>query len=477
MEKIFDNPSKLEALVKTKFAFPDFIMMENAALAIKELLLKLPGSTCLILCGKGNNGGDGYALARLIYKNLNPILFCLEPPATPQAIAQHTMCKKLGIPFINKKQLTQLLEQNSADFIIDCLYGTGFKGQLAPQVKKFIDAANKSKAIRVACDISSALEFNADYTVTMGEYKLSLFSDKAKAVSGQIIVAELGMPPELFQNEMEPAAYLITDQDCHLPLRTNKAAHKGTFGHTAVIAGKKAGASIICASAAMNFGCALTTLVQTQDASLKQFKIPPELMLNNAIPSKATSVVYGPGTAPQDLNLELLKNIKIPAVVFDAGVFGSPEFCDLLKQLDSRPGSRIVLTPHLLELTRLCKSLKLKPEPSVQELADDVGQKIQLGRKINKLFPNTVLVIKSANTFIAANGRTYIITDGSPSLAKGGSGDVLAGMIASLLAQGYSAQDAAITACEAHALASKKIGARSYDLTPQKLIKAVSSLN
>ena len=108
---------------------------------------------------------------------------------------------------------------------------------------------------------------------------------------------------------------------------------------------------------------------------------------------------------------------------------------------------------------------------SVETLTEDPQIKILLGQKINSLFPNATLVIKSANTFIASAGQTYIITDGTPSLAKGGSGDALAGMIASLLAQGYSALDAAITACESHALAGRKQGAGSYDLSPLKLIR------
>ena len=108
---------------------------------------------------------------------------------------------------------------------------------------------------------------------------------------------------------------------------------------------------------------------------------------------------------------------------------------------------------------------------SVETLTEDPQIKILLGQKINSLFPNATLVIKSANTFIVSSGQIYIINDGSPSLAKGGSGDALAGMIASLLAQGYNAKDAAISACEAHALAGKKHGSDAYDLTPLKLCR------
>ena len=110
---------------------------------------------------------------------------------------------------------------------------------------------------------------------------------------------------------------------------------------------------------------------------------------------------------------------------------------------------------------------------SKKEVANNPQIKIKVGKKLNSLFPKTTIVIKSANTFIASEGQTYIETDGVPSLAKGGSGDVLAGMIAALLAQGYSATEAAITACQAHAKAAKKYGEDAFSLTPAKILSSL----
>ena len=516
MQKIFDNPSKLESLVKQKYGFPDFIMMENAALSIKNLILELSEQktpapdtlpVCLILCGKGNNGGDGYALARMLYGQLQPLVYSLEAPVATEAIKQYEICKKMGITFVSQKKLFEILrgcdsgsKKNNAKqtpqtpfFIVDCLYGTGFKGQPSPSVQKILDTANKATATRIACDIPTALAFNADYTVTMGEHKLQLFSDRAKQVAGKIIVAPLGIDHSLFEDTLPASkvpAHLITPEDIKLPVRTNKAAHKGTYGHTAIFAGEKAGASIICATAAMNFGSGLTSLIRRPQTNLGQFKISPELMISELgkdnllkIPGKTTSLVFGPGIEKinkEDLNQIknwfLDKQNKTPSAVFDAGVFGNKDFIQMLELINQHPNARIVLTPHLLELTRLCQSLKIFPGITVRELAENPELKIKIGKKLNSLFPQTTLVIKSANTFIAGAGQTYIINDGTPALAKGGSGDVLAGMIAALLAQGYTAKDAAITACEAHALAAQKNGAGSYSLTPLKLIKLISTL-
>ena len=476
MEKIFNNPSELERLVKQKFGFPDFVMMENAALAMKNLIEQGQAGECLILCGKGNNGGDGYALARLLGNEYKIFLYAMAEPTAAEAKTQYEICKKLKYTFLSSNKVLELLKKPSENLIIvDCLFGTGFHGELPQKEASIIQAANKACATRIACDISSGLAFNADYTVTMGEQKLSLFSDKAKSVNGKIIVAPLGIDRNTFENQSKPQAFLITADDMKLPLRNNKATHKGSFGHTAIYAGEKSGAAIICATAAMNFGSGLTTLIETEHSNLGQFKISPELMLSKLkLPAKTNCVVFGPGTADSSLPDDSIA--KVSSLVFDAGVFGNPDFIPLLKKLDSRPGSRIVLTPHLLELVRFCKNLKIKPEPCVEDLANNPELKIQIGQKINRLFPNTVLVMKSAFTFIAAQEQSFIIADGEPSLAKGGSGDVLAGMIAALLSQGYSAKDAAISACQAHALASKKIGGKSYGLTPQKLIKTIGLL-
>ena len=476
MQKVFDNPSQIEALVKQKYGFPDFIMMENAALAIKNLIT----SDCIILCGKGNNGGDGYALARQLYGTINTLVFCLEPPAASEAKVQYEMCKKLGIPFISQAALTKKLSdtKNPPAFIIDCLYGTGFKGELTGAAAKIVQLSNKAKSVRIACDIPTALAFNAHYTITMGEHKLALFSDKAKQVCGKIIVAPLGMDKTLFENTApSPAAFLVEPSDCILPLRTNKAAHKGTYGHTAVFSGEKAGAAIICATAAMNFGSGLTTIIKQHKSNLGQFKISPELMISEGIPAKTTCIVLGPGS--DSLQPETLAAIeqwwfnaktKAPAAVFDAGVFGDPDFNKLLKKLCTRKDSRIVLTPHLAEFERFSSLI------TVEELANSPESKIKAGTAIAKKFPGTTVVIKSANTFIFSKNQTFIVTDGSPSLAKGGSGDVLAGMIASLLAQGYTAKDAAITACETHALAGKKHGKQAWDLSPMSLISIIKEI-
>ena len=486
--------SKLEKTAKETFAVPPFLMMENAARAMADEITNhySINDTVLIICGKGNNGGDGYALARLLQDWLKVIVISLEAPAAQEAKEQYEMSRRLGIDFADISQLERICRGlTSQDCIVDCIYGTGFHGQLSSDIKKYIDIMNKCPARKLACDIPSALEFKADTTITMGCQKLPLYSDKAKAVSGKIIVADLGIAREKFEGCGDTDIYLIESDDRHLPLRKNRGFHKGRFGHTAVLCGDKPGAAILAASSAMAFGSGLTSLITNQDASpdstpLSQFKISPALMISDSIPKKTSCILMGSGFSEfskksSDLLLNWFKEADSPAAVLDAGALTSPESPVFLKALNDFENARIVLTPHLYELSRLleaCKESSLaqgdfSEDFSVNELAENPEARIAAGKYLNSLFPKTTVIMKSANTFIASEGQIFVITDGGQSLAKGGSGDILAGLAASLLAQGYTARDAAITAAEHHAVISKELGREAYNLTPEKLIDAL----
>ena len=501
MQKIFYNPAEIEKLAKEQYAVPPFLMMENAARGIAEFILDFAPERVLILCGKGNNGGDGYAAARLLQTKCEVSVIRLEPPAADEAKTQYEMCRRLGIQITDAQKIEagKAEEELKAAFanqnvILDCIYGTGFHGELPPFVKDLLELANKSAAIKIACDIPSGLFFLADYTITMGCQKLALYSDKAKSVCGKIIVQDLGIAREKFEHAVvepvettTPTAYLVEQEDLTLPVRKNRAAHKGTYGHTAVFSGDKGGACILAASAAMKFGSGLTTIINHPSSELSQFKISPELMISDKLPKKTSCILLGPGVLAHNLSddqmiLDYFRNSdKRHAAVFDAGVFDIKGFIEEIKTYSQEASNQIVLTPHLSELQRFLKRVRefypdvsyTEDDISIESLANSPETKIKIGCEINQLFPNAALIMKSANTFIAYQGNTYIITDGCQNLAKGGSGDILAGMIAALLAQGYTALNAAITACEHHALTARKLGAEGYNLTPEEIISNI----
>lgn len=491
MKPVFNNPAEIEQKVKAQFNVPQYVMMENAALALKNHILslneKLP---VIIVCGKGNNGADGYALARQLHNILEVSLVTFEEPKTEEAKLWCETCKKLGIPFVSITDFIKLSKSKNKYIIVDCIYGTGFHGELSPQAAELLDAMNDFSGPKIACDIPSALAFIADSTVTMGNHKLSLFSDKAKNACGKLIVADLGFAPQVFENQNNPYAFVLEKEDMTLPFRKKRNAHKGTYGHAVVFAGDKAGAAIIAATAAMNFGSGLTSLLKTPQSNLEQFKIDPQLMIADSIPKKATAILTGPGltchtSSNNQIISQWLSSAKNPGLVLDAGIFDYDQLPLELDQWNKIENSRIILTPHLFELSRfLQKVMTTFPEAGITEedcdvktLADNPEVKIKVGKILNQLYPNTAVIMKSANTFIAFGGECYIATQGCQNLAKGGSGDVLAGLCVSLLAQGYHTKNAAITACLAHAMASQNLGPQRFDVTPFKLIDAVSVLS
>lgn len=489
MKAVFSDSQKVEKEAKARYGFPEFIMMENAAAALEAVLS--PDSHILILCGSGNNGGDGYALARRISGKIPCEIFAIKAPKTEEAINQRKMAQAAGVPILTDLPPDQKL--SSYDVIVDCILGTGFSGELKEPLAGIIEKVNKLPAYKISCDIPSGLAFKADLTVTMGCLKTALFDDKAKDLCGKIEVADLGIAAEKFQACGIPDAFLIEKADIKLPWRKNKAAHKGTYGHTTLFAGEKSGAGILAASAALNFGSGLVTLVKTENSNLSQFKISPELMISEQIPANTTCVLIGSGLGKVDKDsgtevpsgpackaLEKVKtwfaSAKTPACLFDADLFSWKGFPAFLDQLHSaRPEGKIILTPHLKELKTFCDSAF--PDEDALTVAEltQAEKRIETGKKICKRFPGVTLIMKSANTFIAHQEEIYICDAGSPSLAKAGSGDVLAGMTAALLSQGYTARDAAITAVYAHAFAGTSFAAgQDWALTAEKLISRIN---
>ena len=506
MKAVYNDSSTAEKEAKRRYHFPENLMMENAAAAMEKAVWDSPAAQnhknlkILIACGSGNNGGDGLALARRLCGNASVLVLLYKEPKTPEAKLQFEMAQASGVEFITEPENLKIFKSDEFDIIADCLFGTGFKGEPDSKAAEVISKLNAFKAWKIACDIPSALVFRADVTVTMGALKTILFNDKAKACTGRILTAPLGITDKKFEECAEPDAFLIEKQDCLFPFRKNPATHKGSFGHTAVIAGEKSGAAIIAAEAALEFGSGLTTLVKTKTSNLEQFKISPALMLSNQLPNNTTALLLGSGLGTPSEELlntivEFLKNAKTtscpPGLVLDADMFTYTGLASFLEKLLEVKNLRIILTPHPKELSSLCRLLEIGEYTTAQAAEN----RMKIAQKISQKYPPLTVIMKSANTFILASkteqeaeplsekqkasskSSIFICADGAQSLSKGGSGDVLAGLCASLLAQGYSAKQAAITATEAHALAGKSFSnGQGWDLSPEKLIHALNTL-
>lgn len=491
MKAVYINSAIPEKEAKRRFCFPENIMMENAAAALeKEVLAQNPESV-LVLCGTGNNGGDGYALSRRIFgKVKNVLVVSFGEPATEEAALQKKMCLSVGVRITGAEEWSGIVQDSlnlsSFDVIVDCIFGTGFHGELPQDAKSVLEWANVQPAARIACDVPSGMCFAADKTVTMGALKKILYEDRSKDFVGEIVTAGLGISSEIFESCAAPDAYIIEENDVKLPLRTKKSVHKGDFGHVCVVLGEKAGAGIIAGTAALRFGAGFATVLQNE-FSARNFAMSPELMVSESFPEKTTAVLLGSGLGRSEeaenlvqKTLDFVFQMQNPAIVLDADFFYSRNLAFALEKLNSLKNARVILTPHPKELCALANSLNLEIGQKInsdekKSVSDVIKNRFEFAAEFSKKFPDITLVAKGANTYIFSGKKAFICDKGENSLAKAGSGDVLAGLCASLLAQGYSARDAALTAVYAHASASKKFE-YNFECTPFGLIGRISDL-
>nr|WP_315082512.1 NAD(P)H-hydrate dehydratase [uncultured Campylobacter sp.] len=355
-------------------------------------------------------------------------------------------------------------EITSADCIIDGIFGSGLNKALSSEICEILSLANSAKSLKIAVDIPSGIDkfgrilggaFCADLTIAMGALKLALFSDGAKDYVGQIKVTNLGISRSNFEGRSE--YFLLQKSDLKLPLRRKQNTNKGDFGHTYVVSGQMSGAAQMAALAAHAIGSGLVSVVSKEPLNLS-----PILMQKSSF-NAARVVVCGCGLGERKIDLAALRD---KSCVIDADLCYEREILSLLNA-----NSNLVITPHPKEFCSLLKIAGIA-DLSVSELQE---RRFELARAWSEKFSG-VLVLKGANTLIAQEGIIYVCDKGSATLAKGGSGDVLAGLIGGLLAQNYSPLQASICGVLAHALAARAFAKNSYALNPLDLIEEVKWL-
>ncbi|RAX52691.1 NAD(P)H-hydrate epimerase [Helicobacter sp. 16-1353] len=459
MKNVYSNIGILDENAINQFDLSNEILIENAANGLEKAIDRyaIENSMIIIVVGTGNNGADGLTLARRLIGKYNIKIYMPNEPKSELSKKELERLKKLNAVFIDKLFC--------CDIVVDCLFGSGFRGSLDDEKKEIIATMNKIARINIACDIPSGISsngeidsiaFDADVTISMGALKLAYFSDRAKDYIGEIIEVNLGISKEKY--EQDSIYKLLTKDDLKLPKRLIQNSHKGNFGHCCVIAGEKEGACILSALSAFAFGSGLVSII----GDVKN--IPYHIMNTHSLPKNCNAIAFGMGLGNRidKYNFDFLG--KIPSVI-DADMFYNTDLKDILDK------GNIVLTPHLKEFSSLLKLLGLG-EFNSEYIAKN---RIDLALKFSDKYPHIVLVVKGANSIIAYDGKIYINTLGLSNLSKGGSGDILSGMIASLLSQDYSLLDASISASLAHSIASQNIKT-SYGLEPLDLVEEIKKL-
>ncbi|MGL2591908.1 NAD(P)H-hydrate dehydratase [Helicobacter pylori] len=464
MLSVYEKVDALDKRALEELFLSEDILMENAAMALERAVLQNAslGAKVIILCGSGDNGGDGYALARRLVGRFKTLVFEMKLAKSPMCQLQKERAKKAGVVIKTWGEKNEDLE---CDVLIDCVVGSAFKGELEP----FLDFESLSQKARfkIACDIPSGIDskgrvdkraFKADMTISMGAIKSCLLSDRAKDYIGELKVGHLGVFNQIY--EIPTDTFLLEKSDLKLPLRDRKNAHKGDYGHAHVLLGKHSGAGLLSALSALSFGSGVVS-VQALECEITSNNKPLELVFCENFPKKLSAFALGMGL--EGLPKDFKKWLGLAPCVLDAGVFYHKEVLQALEK-------EVILTPHPKEFLSLLKLVGINI--SMLELLDN---KLEIARDFSQKYPKVVLLLKGANTLIAHQGRVFINNLGSVALAKAGSGDVLAGLIVSLLAQKYTPLDAAINASLAHALAGLEFK-NHYALTPLDLIEKIKRL-
>ncbi len=457
------KPAFKEVYTFDKKCYEDYhltedILMEHAAYSMAlEIYKRVPKNSVInIVAGPGNNGADGITLGRILLGDYHVNLYLPLGAKSPMCKLQLKRFEAVG----GKVES----EYKKCDSLVDAIFGSGLKRDLAPEIVSLINKMNKLNVLKIACDIPTGIDdngnlrpvaFRADVTVTMGAEKISLYSDFTKDYVGEIVRADLGVS---FSKYINKCCYFVLEKDDLIkPIRNKNNTHKRSYGHLGVLVGDKPGAGILASLAAFNYGCGLVSVV-----SRERVEVPYEIMQTNSI-EKFTALAFGMGMNNHfdDLLDELIK-LDIPMVI-DADMFYKEEIKEFLNK-------RAVLTPHPKEFASLLKILGMG-EFSVKEIQEN---RFKLCEEFSKKYPNVVLLLKGANKIIAYNKKLFIDPNGSVALAKGGSGDILAGIIGSLLAQGWHPLKATIHGSLAHSLAGYY--EPNYALTPLKIIKNLESI-
>ncbi len=464
MLSVYEKVDALDKRAIEELFLSEDVLMENAAMALERAVLQNAslGAKVIILCGSGDNGGDGYALARRLVGRFRVLVFEMKLAKSPMCQLQKERAKKVGVVIKTWEDNHKDLE---CDVLIDCVVGSAFKGELEP----FLDFESLSQKARfkIACDIPSGIDskgrvdkraFKADMTISMGAIKSCLLSDKAKDYVGELKVGHLGVFNPIY--EIPTDTFLLEKSDLKLPLRDKKNAHKGDYGHAHILLGKHSGAGLLSALSALSFGSGVVS-IQALECEITSNNKPLELVFCENFPNPLSAFALGMGleNIPKDFN----KWLELAPCVLDAGVFYHKEVLQALEK-------EVILTPHPKEFLSLLKLVGINI--SMLELLDN---KLEIARDFSQKYPKVVLLLKGANTLIAHQGQVFINILGSVALAKAGSGDVLAGLILSLLSQNYTPLDAAINASLAHALAGLEFK-NNYALTPLDLIEKIKRL-
>jgi len=473
---------------------PSLSLMERAARACVEEIKRREAvlSHVCVVCGSGNNGGDGLAIARMF----------LEEGVRATAVMAGNL-SHLTVEAAHQKQLFEEaggvlddeFKEDEYSIIVDAVFGVGLSREVSGKYRTLLDKMNQAAGRKMAVDIPSGVSadtgavmgtaFQADYTVTFQAQKLGLVLYPGKEYAGEVITADIGISEKPFAEDKKTACTPdFSEYKSMLPGRMADS-NKGTYGRVLLIAGSKgmSGAAYLNALGAYRIGAGLVRIYTAEENRvILQGQIPEAIITTYDFFDEhellrlldwADVVCIGSGIGTSEKSRRILKttleNVEVPCVIDADGLNLIAEHRRYLQEL---PHKNVILTPHMKEFSRLTgieiETIKERRQEVLREFTAKTG---------------FTCILKDARTFIlSGDGRVHVNLSGCAAMAKAGAGDVLAGIAAGLLAQGLCVSDAAVLGSYLHGCAgeyaAKEIG--SYGVLAREIAgalgKATSSL-
>lgn len=472
-----------------KLGVPSLELMEHAAQACVQVLEdeKVDLSHVCVVCGSGNNGGDGFAIARILQNNRYSVeTFCV---GNPEHYTEETQEQMHRLQECGGKITYGMPQEDSYSVIIDAVFGVGLSRKVEGRYRQVIEQMNRMRGTKFAVDIPSGLSattgcilgcaFKADYTVTFQLKKIGLELSQGRTMAGRVIVPDIGISTDSICEDQEIVR--TAGKDIYRKMLPDRPedSNKGTYGRLLVIAGSKgmAGAAYLNAHAAYMTGAGLVRIYTSSDNREILQTLLPEAIITTyeeynkeellSLLTWADSVCIGSGLGMSRLSEKILKTVieyvKIPCLIDADGLNLLAENNNYLNQMAER---RFVITPHMKEMSRLTST-------PVEELKAD---RIQILKDFISRYRITC-VLKDSRTLIASEEKGIRMNlTGNSAMAKAGSGDVLAGVISGWMVQGKEAEDAAELGTYIHGLSGDlaKFEKGVYSVMARDLIEYIS---
>lgn len=472
-----------------KLGVPSLELMEHAAQACVQVLEdeKVDLSHVCVVCGSGNNGGDGFAIARILQNNRYSVeTFCV---GNPEHYTEETQEQMHRLQECGGKITYGMPQEDSYSVVIDAVFGVGLSRKVEGRYRQVIEQMNRMRGTKFAVDIPSGLSattgcilgcaFKADYTVTFQLKKIGLELSQGRTMAGRVIVPDIGISTDSICEDQEIVR--TAGKDIYRKMLPDRPedSNKGTYGRLLVIAGNKgmAGAAYLNAHAAYMTGAGLVRIYTSSDNREILQTLLPEAIITTyeeynkeellSLLTWADGVCIGSGLGMSRLSEKILKTVieyvKVPCLIDADGLNLLAENKNYLNQMAER---RFVITPHMKEMSRLTGT-------PVEELKAD---RIQILKDFISRYRITC-VLKDSRTLIASEEKGIRMNlTGNSAMAKAGSGDVLAGVISGWMVQGKEAEDAAELGTYIHGLSGDlaKFEKGVYSVMARDLIEYIS---